>query len=61
MRTIDKINLLLKARPLAAQSFRAISIQQRIARKLTLDDLDRVWYNKGTKCDDIFRVSLHPN
>ena len=45
MRTIDKINLLLKARPLAAQSFRAISIQQRIASKLTLYNLDRVWFD----------------
>lgn len=59
MRTIDKINLLLKARPLAAQSFRAISIQQRIASKLTLYNLDWVWYNKGTKCDDVDWMSLH--
>ena len=59
MRTIDKINLLLKARPLAAQSFRAISIQQRIASKLTLYNLDRVWYNKGTKCGDMDRMLLH--
>lgn len=33
--------------------------QQRIASKLTLYNLARVWYNKGTKCDDVGWMSLH--
>lgn len=44
---------------IAAQSFRAISIQQRIASKLTLYNLDRVWYNKRVKCGDMDRMLLH--
>ena len=53
------ILVIIKARPPAAQSFRAISIQQRIASKLTLYNPARVWYNKGTKCGDMDRMLLH--
>lgn len=37
------------------ERIKALRIQQRIASKFALYNLARVWYNKGTKCDDVGR------